>query len=164
MVSAIEKFLFEVLGKELCVFFCSMIPIIELRGAIPLGTGFGLDPIFTYFISVVGNIIPVPFILLLIRWVLDVMKKMRGLKKIALWVEAKAEKHKGKIDKYGYVGLFLFVAIPLPGTGAWTGSLIAALMKMKFWKSFLFIVLGVLTAGLIMTFGSVAVKTVIGLF
>ena len=164
MIESIETFLFEVLGKELCVFVCSMIPIIELRGAIPLGTGFGLDPVLTYIISVLGNILPVPFILLLIRWVLDVMKKIKGLKKIALWVEAKAEKHKGKIEKYGYVGLFLFVAIPLPGTGAWTGSLIAALMKMKFWKSFLFVVLGVLTAGLIMTFGSVAVKAVVGLF
>ena len=65
MIESIETFLFEVLGKELCVFVCSMIPIIELRGAIPLGTGFGLDPVLTYIISVLGNILPVPFILLL---------------------------------------------------------------------------------------------------
>ncbi len=164
MVKAIEKFLFETLGKELCVFICSMIPIIELRGAIPLGTGFGMGIVETYIISVIGNILPVPIILLFVKVVLDWMKKVKFLSKIALWVEAKAEKNKGKIEKYAYVGLFLFVAIPLPGTGAWTGSLIAALMKMKFWKSFLFVALGVLTAGLIMTAGSAAVAWIISLF
>ncbi len=164
MVEAIQNFLFETLGRELCVFFCSMIPIIELRGAIPLGTGFGLHPVLNYMISVVGNMLPVPIILLFVKIVLDWMKKVKGLSKIALWVEAKAEKNKGKIEKYGYLGIFIFVAIPLPGTGAWTGSLIAALMKMKFWKSLLFVFFGVLTAGIIMLLGSNAVAFIIGLF
>ncbi len=164
MIEALEKFLFEILGKELCVFICSMIPIIELRGAIPLGTGFGMGTLETYIISVIGNILPVPIILLFVRVVLNWMKNVKGLQKIALWVEAKADKHKGQIEKYAYVGLFLFVAIPLPGTGAWTGSLIAALMKMKFWKSFLFVILGVMCAGLIMTVGSSAVAWLIKLF
>ncbi len=164
MVEAIESFLFDTLGRELCVFICSMIPIIELRGAIPLGAGLGMGFVEAYILSVIGNMLPVPFILLLIRAVLDFMKKIKGLRKIALWVEAKAEKHKGKIEKYAYVGLFLFVAIPLPGTGAWTGSLIAALMKMKFWKSFLWVALGVLTAGVIMSVISFGVVGAIGFF
>ncbi|MBR3966239.1 MAG: small multi-drug export protein [Clostridia bacterium] len=164
MVEAIESFLFDTVGRELCVFICSMIPIIELRGAIPLGAGLGMGLFETYFLSVIGNLIPVPFILLLIRAVLDFMKKIKCLRKIALWVEAKAEKHKGKIEKYAYVGLFLFVAIPIPGTGAWTGSLIAALMKMKFWKSFLWVALGVLTAGVIMSVISFGVVGAIGFF
>lgn len=164
MVSAIETFLFETLGKELCVFICSMIPIIELRGAIPLGAGFGMGLLETYILSVIGNILPVPFILLFIRVVLDFMKKVKGLKKIALWVEAKADKHKGKIEKYAYVGLFLFVAVPLPGTGAWTGSLIAALMKMKFWKAFLWIILGVLAAGVIMSVISFGIAGAVSFF
>ena len=164
MIEAIETFLFETLGKELCVFICSMIPIIELRGAIPLGAGLGMGMIETYVLSLIGNMLPVPFILLLIRAVLDFMKKVKGLRKIALWVEAKADKHKGKIEKYAYVGLFLFVAIPLPGTGAWTGSLIAALMKMKFWKSLLWVALGVLSAGVIMSIISFGVVGAIGFF
>ena len=164
MVDAIETFLFQTLGRELCVFICSMIPIIELRGAIPLGAGMGMGLVETYLLSIIGNMIPVPFILLLIRAVLDFMKKVKGLKKIALWVEAKADKHKGKIEKYAYVGLFLFVAIPIPGTGAWTGSLIAALMRMKFWKSLLWVTLGVLTAGVIMSVISFGFAGAIGFF
>lgn len=164
MVEAIQTFLFETLGREMCVFICSMIPIIELRGAIPLGTGLGVPPLLNYVISVVGNMLPVPIILLFVRMVLDWMKKVKGLSKIALWVEAKADKNKGRIEKYAYWGLFIFVAIPLPGTGAWTGSLIAALMKMKFWKSLLFVFFGVLTAGLIMLLGSHVVAFIIGLF
>ncbi|MEE0969841.1 MAG: small multi-drug export protein [Clostridia bacterium] len=164
MIEAIETFLFKTLGKELCVFICSMIPVIELRGAIPLGTSFGMGMLETYVISVIGNILPVPIILLFVKAVLDFMKKVKGLSRIALWVEAKADKHKGQIEKYAYIGLFIFVAIPLPGTGAWTGALIAALMKMKFWKSFLFVALGVLCAGIIMTLGSTAIAAIIRLF
>ena len=129
-----------------------------------MGTAFGLDPWLNYVISVVGNMLPVPIILLFVKIVLDWMKKVKGLSRIALWVEAKADKNKGKIEKYAYLGLFIFVAVPLPGTGAWTGSLIAALMKMKFWKSLLFVFLGVLSAGVIMLLGSSAVAFFIGLF
>ena len=164
MVEAIQTFFLETVGKELCVLFCSMIPIIELRGAIPMGTAFGLNPWLNYVISVIGNMLPVPIILLFVKAVLDWMKKVKWLSRIALWVEAKANKNKGKIEKYAYLGLFIFVAVPLPGTGAWTGSLIAALMKMKFWKSFLFVFLGVLSAGAIMLLGSSAVAFFVGLF
>lgn len=164
MIKSIENFLFLTLGKELCVFICSMIPIIELRGAIPLGALYGMNVFETYFISVLGNLLPVPFILLFIRAILDFMKKRKRLKKVALWVEAKANKNKTKIEKYAYFGLLLFVAVPLPGTGAWTGALIAALMKMKFWKSFLFIALGVLGAGIIMSLISFGIAGVVNNF
>ncbi len=161
MIKSIENFLFLTLGKELCIFICSMIPIIELRGAIPLGALYGMNVFETYFISVLGNLLPVPFILLFIRAILDFMKKRKRLKKVALWVEAKANKNKTKIEKYAYFGLLLFVAVPLPGTGAWTGALIAALMKMKFWKSFLFIALG---AGIIMSLISFGIAGVVNNF
>ncbi len=164
MIKSIENFLFSTLGRELCVFICSMIPIIELRGAIPLGALYGMNAFETYFLSVLGNLLPVPFILLFIRAILDFMKKRKGLKKVALWVEAKANKNKAKIEKYAYFGLLLFVAVPLPGTGAWTGALIAALMKMKFWKSFLFIALGVLGAGIIMSLISFGIAGVVNNF
>ena len=160
MVEAIERIFLETVGRHWCVFFCSLLPIIELRGAIPLGAGLGLPLWQSYLISIVGNMLPVPFILLMIRWVLEMMKKVKGLSGIALWVEAKAEKNRPKIEKYSFWGLMLFVAIPAPGTGAWTGSLVAALIRMDFKKAILAVLLGVLTAGVIMSlisYGIVAI-------
>ena len=143
-----------VFWRYVLVFLVSMVPIIELRGAVPIGIGWGLDPIPTYLVSIVGNILPVPFILLFIRAVLRFMHRIKKLAPIAEWVERKADKHQEKVTKYATFGLFLFVAIPLPGTGAWTGALIAALINMRFGRAILSISLGVLTAGLIMTVGS----------
>ena len=160
MVEAIEQFFLETVGRPWCVFFCSLLPIIELRGAIPLGAGLGLPLWQNYLISITGNMLPVPFILLMIRWVLEVMKKIKGLRKIALWVEAKAEKNRPKIEKYSFWGLFAFVAIPLPGTGAWTGSLVAALIRMDFKKAILAVLLGVLSAGVIMSLISYGVVAI----
>ncbi len=160
MIEAIEQFFLETVGRHWCVFLCSMLPIIELRGAIPLGAGLSLPFWQTYLISIIGNMLPVPFILLMIRWVLEMMKKIKGLSKIALWLEAKAEKNRPKIEKYSFWGLMLFVAIPAPGTGAWTGSLVAALIRMDFKKAILAVLLGVLTAGVVMTaisYGVVAI-------
>ena len=160
MVEAIEQFFLETVGRPWCVFFCSLLPIIEMRGAIPLGAGLGLPLWQNYLISITGNMLPVPFILLMIRWVLEVMKKIKGLRKIALWVEAKAEKNRPKIEKYSFWGLFAFVAIPLPGTGAWTGSLVAALIRMDFKKAILAVLLGVLSAGVIMSLISYGVVAI----
>ena len=105
----------------------------------------------TFIASVIGNMIPIPFILLFIEKIFDWMKKVKGLEKIANGIEKKAMSKSEQIEKFGYLGLFLFVAIPLPGTGAWTGSLLAVLFRLKRWKSLLFIFLGVITAGLIMS-------------
>ena len=153
MTEAIERFFLETVGRELCVFFCSMLPIIECRGAIPLGWGLGLPWWQTALFSIAGNLLPVPFILLFIRAILKWMRESRVkfFSGIAAWLDRKIEKHKGTIEKYSYWGLVLFVAIPLPGTGAWTGTLIASVLGLEPKKSFLAAVLGVLGATAIMT-------------
>jgi len=162
IVGAIESFFLETVGKELCVFFCSMIPIIELRGAIPLGAALGLPLWQSYLLSVVGNILPVPIILLFVKKVLEFMSrcKVKLFNKIANWVYAKAEKNKARIEKYSFWGVAIFVAIPLPMTGAWTGSLVAAMIDMKFVKAVLSALIGVLVAGLIMSLVSYGVVTI----
>ena len=157
MIQAIKDFFVRVVGARGAVFFCSMIPIIELRGSIILGAALKLSWWENYLISVIGNLFPIVFILLLINWALEVMKKIKGIRRIAFWLEKKAEKNRPKVEKYGFWGLTLFVMIPLPGTGAWTGALVAALMKMKFWKAFLAILIGVLSAGVIMTLAAYGV-------
>ena len=138
--------------KVLTVFFLSMVPLLELRGAIIAGFAAGLPWYVSYVVSVIGNILPVPIILLFVRRVFAFMK-MRGgkLEKMALWFESKGANKSDKVTKYATFGLFLFVAIPLPGTGAWMGSLIAALMNMRLKHSMISVRLGILTAGLIMS-------------
>jgi uncharacterized membrane protein len=164
MVDSIKNFIIDVFGAELGVFFCSMLPIIELRGSIPLGAFLDLPWYINYFISVIGNLVPVPFILLFIRAIINWMKGVKIFKKIAFWLEAKAEKNQGKLAKGIFLGLFLFVAIPIPGTGAWTGSLVAALMGIKFKDAFFAVLLGVLTAGVIMTLASYGVVGFLSVF
>ncbi|MBQ8861737.1 MAG: small multi-drug export protein [Clostridia bacterium] len=164
MVDTIKNFIIDIFGSELGVFICSMLPIIELRGSIPLGAFLDLPWYVNYFISVIGNLLPVPFILLFIRSVIRWMKGVKIFRKIALWLEAKAEKNQGKLSKGIFVGLFLFVAIPIPGTGAWTGSLVAALMGIKFKDAFFAILIGVLAAGAIMTLASYGVLGFLSIF
>lgn len=163
MTEAIKNFFLETVGRELCVFFCSLLPIIECRGAVPLGCGLGLPWWQTYLLAVAGNLLPVPFILLFIRAILRWMTTCRVgfLNRFGHWLERKVEKHKGKIEKYSYWGVVLFVAIPIPGTGAWTGSLIAAVLRLDFKKSLLAATFGVLLAATIMTVVSYAVKAVV---
>ena len=143
-----------VFWRYILIMMVSMVPIIELRGAVPIGIAWGLDTLPTYMICVIGNMIPIPFILLFIRAVLKFMLGVEKLAPIAQWIYKKADKHSGAITKYATFGLYLFVAIPLPGTGAWTGALIAALLNMKMKYALLSICGGVLTAGVIMTVGS----------
>ena len=141
----------------LWVFFISMLPIIELRGGIPAGALLGLEMIPNYLVSILGNFLPVPFILFFIRAILNWMKTTKCFAKIANWVIEKGEKHADKVTRYATWGLFLFVAIPFPGTGAWTGALIASLIGMEKRHAFLSIFLGVLAAGVIMTLASYGV-------
>ena len=152
------------LKKYLWVFLISMVPIIELRGAIPVGALMELPFWLNYILCVVGNFLPVPFILLFIRKILNWMKTVKHLDKIALWLEEKAQKHSAKVMKGVALGLFLFVAIPLPGTGAWTGSLVAALFDMRMRYALPAIFLGVCVAGLIMTLGSYGIVGLFGVF
>ena len=139
-------------GKEIVVFIISLCPILELRGGLLAASLLGVNPVSAYIISFIGNIIPVPFILLFISKILDFMEecKIKWMNKLALWVRKKADKHKGSIEKYGYLGLFFFVGIPIPGTGAWTGCLIASLLNLDRKKSFLATLLGLIMASVIM--------------
>ena len=137
-------------GKEILVFIISLLPILELRGGLIAAALLELDPIPSYIISIIGNLLPIPFILLLINKVLDWMRKSKHFNKVAKWLDSKVEKHKGQIEKYGYLGIVLFVGIPLPGTGAWTGSLIASVLEMDKKKTFLAVLLGVFLASIIM--------------
>ena len=156
----------SLLLKYLSVFFVAMVPLIELRGAVPIGTGMGLPWLSTLIVSIIGNCLPIPFILLFVK---AVLKWMRGCQitlfnKISNWLYEKADKNRPKIEKYASWGLFLFVAIPLPGTGAWTGALVASLFDMDKRKASLSIFGGVIGAGLIMTFGSQLVKFIVEAF
>lgn len=142
------------LKNYLWVFFLSMVPVLELRAAIPIGATLGLEWVANYLICVIGNMIPVPIILLFVRHVLEWMKKIPRLDKIALWVENKAQKNTPKVQKYASLGLLIFVALPLPGTGAWTGALVAATLDMRMKYAIPSIFCGVLIAGLIMSLAS----------
>ena len=137
-------------SKELIVFVISMIPILELRGSI-LAAGFlNMEFLSTFIVAVIGNMLPIPFILLFIDKIFDWLKRTK-LKNLVEKLEKRALSKSGQIQKYGKVGLFLFVAIPLPGTGAWTGALAASLLRMKPKESIFPIFMGVVTAGLIMS-------------
>lgn len=142
------------LKNYLWVFFLSMVPVLELRAAIPVGATLGLEWVANYLICVIGNMIPVPIILLFVRHVLEWMKKVPHLDKIAVWVENKAQKNTPKVQKYASLGLLIFVALPLPGTGAWTGALVAAMLDMRMKYAIPSILCGVLIAGLIMSLAS----------
>ena len=149
------------LKKYLWVFFISMVPVIELRGAIPVSQGFGLPLLQSYIIAVLGNMLPVPFIYLFARKILVWGADKPVIGKPFTWCLKKGEKGgKALEEKAGnglFIALMLFVAIPLPGTGAWTGALIAALLKMNRRDSFLSILLGVTIAGTIITLGTYGV-------
>ena len=138
--------------KEIIVFIISMCPILELRGGIIAARLLGMEPLLGYIICMIGNVIPIPLILWLINKILDFMRKSKHKKinGIAIWLDKKVDKHKGQIEKYGYLGLVLFVGIPLPGTGAWTGCLIASVLEMDKKKSLLAAIVGVFIASVIM--------------
>lgn len=139
-------------GKELIVFIISLMPILELRGGLIAASLLGLDPIVSYMICIIGNIIPIPFILFLFNSIFKYFQrsKIKLFNKIALFLHKKIEKHKEKIEKIDFWGLVLFVGIPLPGTGAWTGCMIASVLEMDRKKAFLGTVLGVFMASIIM--------------
>ena len=139
-------------GREIIVFIISLLPLLELRGGIIAARVLGLSPLPGYIISIIGNLLPIPFILLLINKILEWMRnsKIKFFNSVANWLDSKVEKHKGQIEKFGYWGLVLFVGIPLPGTGAWTGSLIASVLEMDRKKAFGAIVVGMLMASVIM--------------
>ena len=133
------------------IFLISMLPVIELRGAIPAAYALRLNPINSYITAVIGNMLPVPFILILITPLCNWLRKKRMFSWFPDMLEKKAEKNREKVTKYATLGLFLFVAIPLPGTGAWTGALVASFLDFRFRDAFISILLGVLTAGILVS-------------
>lgn len=150
-------------GKEIMVFIISLMPILELRGGLLAASLIGLDPIPSYIISIIGNILPIPFILWFMGSILKWMHDKKHLDKFATWLDKKVEKNRSKIENVGFWGLVLFVGIPLPGTGAWTGCLIASVLQMDKKKSFLAATLGVIMASIIMMFISFGLlKGIIG--
>ena len=181
--------------KYLFVFLLSMIPVLELRFSIPFAAANGLSFGWTYAIAVIGNVLPVPLILLFIPALFAFMRRHHILVGVVDWLERKARKGAKKIEKrsgnaeetapetetevesaeapaegstavgtLAFLGLYLFVAIPLPGTGAWTGSLAAALFGMKRRRAFFAVLLGVLTAGVIMTLASYGIVSAFRFF
>ena len=140
-------------GKALMTFFISMVPVLELRGAIPFGTAYGLPLWAAILISIVGNLVPVPFIIIFIRKIFAwLRRKNQKLDHLVTRLEIRAEKKSDVVQKYAFWGLFVLVAIPLPGTGAWTGALVAAMLDMRLNRAFPAIALGVIAAGVIVAF------------
>ena len=195
-MTMIEKLgeIFASLPRELYVFIISILPVIELRGSIPAGAAMGIPFYLNYLLSVAGNLLPVPFILMFIPKILDFLARFKIFRPIVNWLRKKAEKNKGKIIKESkgreadeglsaeiveaensggesigeavvipkkkkmsvaiFVALMIFVTIPFPGTGAWTGALVAALFNLSKKHSFLSIMLGVMISGIIMCLAS----------
>lgn len=139
-------------GNVLITFLVSMVPVIELRGAIPIGVARGLDLPLAIVVSVIGNMVPVPFIILFIKKIFAMMRRWSSkLDGLVTRLERRAESKRATVERYAFWGLVILVAIPLPGTGAWTGSLVAAMMDMPLRKAFPAVALGVLIAGIIVS-------------
>lgn len=132
-------------------FFISMLPVLELRGGIIYAAARGVPFATAFTICFLGNVLPTPFILLFIRRLLRFFEKFRYTKNIVGKIESRTRTKSENVRKYQLLGLFLLVAVPLPGTGAWTGALVAAFMDLRIKKSFPVIALGVLCAGIIMS-------------
>ncbi len=138
-------------GKVLMTFLISMVPFIELRGALPVAAANGLDFAVAFPVAIVGNLVPVPFIILFIRNIFAWMRRhLPQLNSLVDRLEEKGKSKKERVMRGLFWGLFVFVAIPLPGTGAWTGALIAAMLDIRLKKAFPAIAFGVLCAGVIM--------------
>ncbi|MBQ2270901.1 MAG: small multi-drug export protein [Firmicutes bacterium] len=130
-----------------------MVPVIELRGAIPIGVAGGLNFWVAIVVSIIGNLIPVPFIILFIRHIFRWMRRVsKKLDSLVGKLEARAEEKSEVVLRYAFWGLVVLVAIPLPGTGAWTGALVAAMLNMRLKKAFPAIALGVVIAGTVVAF------------
>lgn len=141
------------IGNLMMTALIAMVPVIELRGAIPAGVAAGLSVPEALAMAIIGNMIPVPVIILFVRKVFDWMRvKSEKLDRLVRRFEAKAEKQSALIDKYEWWGLVILVAIPLPGTGAWTGALVAAMLNMRLKRALPAVFIGVVIAGIIVSY------------
>ena len=139
-------------SPELIVLIISMIPVIELRGSIPVAIFlFNFHWLKAALLSIIGNMIPIPFILLLVDWFFSLISKVKPGKKFADWIFARTRRKGKSIENYEAIGLTIFVCIPLPGTGGWTGALAANIFGIRFWRAMFCILLGVILAAIIVT-------------
>ena len=151
LVNEMMAFLQNKIPEELVAFVISLFPVLECRGGMIAARLMEIPFVTAFLLCYVGNMLPIPFIILFIRKIFDFLRKFKFFAKIVEKLEAKGEKNREKIMKYEAWGLLLFVAIPLPGTGGWTGALMAALLDIRFKRALPIIALGVLIAGFIMS-------------
>lgn len=150
--------------KLLYIFLISMVPLIEQRGAIPIGTiAYNINPFLVFFISLIGSFVPAPFVYFFFNKILAWMKTIKAFDKFTNFVDKKIQKGAKKIEKYTEIGLITFVGIPLPTTGLWTGSAIAAFLGLDFKKSMVCVFLGGVISAAIITALSVAAPAILGL-
>lgn len=151
LVNEMMALLQNKIPEELVAFVISLFPVLECRGGMIAARLMEIPFVTAFLICYVGNMLPIPFIILFIRKIFDFLRRFKFFEKIIVKLEAKTDKNKDKILKYKSWGLLLFVAIPLPGTGGWTGALMAALLDIRFKRALPIIALGVLIAGFIMS-------------
>ena len=149
MIELLETYL-SAINKDFAVFVVSMLPIVELRGAIPFGIeGLDMNWLRVFLISVFGNMIPVPFVIWIIRPLIEWLLKSKMFSKVGKWIDERTKRKSESVTKYKKLGLFILVAIPLPGTGAWTGATVAGLLDMRLKDALPAIFAGVITAGIL---------------
>ncbi len=153
IINAIADFFKQYIPNELIIFIVSMLPVLELRGGLILASILGVPWHIAFPICILGNVLPIPFVLLFIRKVFDFVKKTNflWLRRLVIKLDERAQRKSSKVDAASALGLFLFVAIPLPGTGGWTGALVANTLNVKFSRSIWIIFLGIIGAGIIMS-------------
>lgn len=157
---AILREIFNISSIEFTVMLTAALPIIELRGAIPVGISLGLSPLHAFFLGFIGSLIPVPFILIAIKPIFDNLKKTKVFRKIVDRLVARSFNKSHFIRRYGSLGLLIFVALPIPGTGVWSGSLIAALLNIRYKWAFPSIIIGNLISGAIVWLLSVGALSI----
>lgn len=149
------------MSKIIYMFILSMLPVLEIRGSMIYALANNINSALAFGLSVIGNILPIPFLILLTQKVLQWLDTIDTFKPFVDWINKKAQEKSKTIDKYGRLGLYILVAIPLPGTGAWTGALVASFLGLSPKKSMLPITLGVITAGTIVMLSTMGVLNVI---
>ncbi|ETP73924.1 putative membrane protein [Lachnospiraceae bacterium JC7] len=157
LVNVLTENMRGILSRESVVFIISMMPVLELRGGLLAASLLDVEYLKALMICIIGNLLPIPFVLLFIEKIVILLEKFGPTKKIAMLLRRKVEKNQAAIEKYDFWGLTLFVGIPLPGTGAWTGSLVAGLLHMPRRKSVPAILTGILMASVIMSIVSYGV-------
>lgn len=144
--------LIQALKNEIIIILVAAAPVVELRGAIPMAISLGFSPFHSMILAVIGNMLPIPFLLILLNPVFKRFEDTKAFGVFITWIKRRTLKKSKRMEKYTILGLFLLVAIPLPATGAWTGSIAASLLNVRFRDAFLTILAGVIAAGVIMVF------------